>query len=223
MIQSKMFPSKFLKIFLDKVFNDCLACGDEAEGYRQLCTSCFANLEKYNCCFLCNENEICSCQVRSFIPFFYNNYIKDLILKFKYGQKFFLADFFADLVFDYTAIKEMCDEDTVFVSIPTTKRRLWSRTYNQSVLLTKSLAAKFGARCEHFVLEKDKFTSQSEKSSAERFINAQTIIPNKLETILGKKICIVDDVVASGNTILRCIELLRPFAEHLSIVAIAKT
>jgi competence protein ComFC len=218
-----MFRSKILQIFLDKIFNDCLLCENEAKNFNNLCSFCFSSLEKYHGCFLCPLNEICSCEFKAFIPFFYNEPIRNLVLKFKYNQKFFLADFFAEMIYENTKIRSFCDENTIFVSIPTTISRLFSRSYNQSVLLSKSLAEIFQAKSEHFIFKKEKYTTQTEKNSSERFYNAQSFTINDVSPILNQNVCIVDDIIASGNTILKCIDLLKPFAKKIFIASVAKT
>ena len=218
-----MLLKKIIYSFFNSCFSDCLFCKENANQINRLCQECEKLLQPYIGCFRCPMNQPCSCFFSCFIPLSYNTIIRDLILKFKYNQKFYLADFFADVIIKNTTISNHCDRHTVFVPIPMTRSKLFARSYNQSLLLCKALAKCFNAEIGCFVFKKTKNSIQANKTSEERFHNVQSIQLQSISGIIGKNICIVDDVVASGNTIIRCAELLRPYAKHISIAAIAKS
>ena len=61
------------------------------------------------------------------------------------------------------------------------------------------------------------------KNIYHRNINSKYIQVNNIKDIVGKDVCIVDDVIASGSTIERCYELIQEYVNSVSILSIAKT
>jgi ComF family protein len=203
-------------------FGDCVYCQESTNRVNVLCNRCIENLTFYEGCFNCDAN-MCICGIKSFIPLFYDGIIKPLILNFKYNDKTYLSDCFIDIIVNYTDIAAFCNQDTILIPIPTARSKLFKRTYNQSVLLCKSLAKIFKCEIAYFVFKKRKDSSQSNKSLNERFLNAQFIQLDDISNIINKNVIIVDDVVASGSTIMRCVSLLQPIAKNVYVAAIAKS
>lgn len=196
----------FLNIFV------CIICKKDSE--TKICNKCFQQLKFRNGCIFCGI--ICSCNIKTYVPFSYNDTIAKFILQLKYNFSFHLIDFFLDFI----PLGELFNK--YFIPIPISHKRLWERGYNQTMLISEKLASL----CNGHVLsclKKNKYTIQKNASSIERFLNAQSILLKEELVWNNMNICIVDDTISSGATILRAIDLLRPFAHSISILAIAKT
>ena len=71
--------------------------------------------------------------------------------------------------------------------------------------------------------KKTKNYNQQNKTKEERQKNSKSLEINSIQGILGQNILLVDDIIASGSTISRCTNLLKPLCKSINIVAIAKS
>lgn len=194
---------------LKSLFVDCLVCNDEEIYKYDLCKNCFQKLN------------FRTYEPNSFIvPLQYNEIIKPLILNFKYNGQTSLAFLFAEIILDF--IPEPLNSP-VFVPIPTSRYKLFQRTYNPAVELAKALAKKTQGKMEPFVLCKNKTTTQRDKSMNERFANASLMQIKSFDCIMQKNVYIVDDLISSGATMEVAKNLIAPYAKKINEIAIAKT
>jgi len=219
----------FIKSILDFLFNDCIVCEEETKFYGEICDKCFNSMEKWpqgknsSVCFICDRKDICCCDFQSFIPFIYMGLIAKMVLQLKYSQKSYLAEIFAKLIVENTGISDLPRDNLVLVSIPVSRKRLFTREYNQSVLLAEELGKILNIPSYHFVFKKTKNYNQQNKTKEERQKNSKSLEINSIQGILGQNILLVDDIIASGSTISRCTNLLKPLCKSINIVAIAKS
>lgn len=101
--------------------------------------------------------------------------------------------------------------------------RYYTRGYNQSALLAKSLAKAFSIPCVSLLRKRPFVKHQVGLSGAARWKNAaDAFSPRKHIPIAGKRILLIDDVITSGATLSACAALL-PEASSIFVLAIAKT
>jgi ComF family protein len=155
----------------------------------------------------------------------YETLILDAIHQFKYGRNIstgaalasFMAEFsFPDLDFtDYSLI----------LPVPLHIRRLRERSFNQALILAKSIGKKYLIPVNFSLLKRRKFTlTQTGLDKKEREKNirgAFTVTDNaKIE---GKNIILVDDVYTTGATINQCAKtLIKAGAGKVAVLTLAR-
>lgn len=217
---------KYLVDFFTYFFGYCLYCHENLNALYSLCEICLNKMEKYKGCFICGLN--CNCEFKTIIPFKYNFISRNLILSFKYSHNFAVGNFFISFIKNH-----ITSANPVFVPIPLTRKKLFQRTYNQSVILCKQLISHIkdlphikSTNIAYFALDRKKISTNIELkfgTEKERFIKASQIILNDISSIVKQDIYIVDDVIASGETMLRVIDLCKPYAKTITIISLCKT
>ncbi|MHA1540604.1 MAG: ComF family protein [Alphaproteobacteria bacterium] len=234
----------FLKFLFPKLCLFCSKIIHEKEGLA--CSSCVLKLPLIRSpfCKRCGQplpsslfqknikNPIvCSaCRTRKF-PFSasrsvmaYDEDTAKLILKLKYGDRGDLAIIFAELSMLYH--KDLFEDTDFIIPVPLSLKRLLFRKYNQSALIGKHLSKLTDLPMLTNVLKRKKFrVSQGGLSFEKRFENVKdSFFISKKEKIQDKKILLVDDVIASGATILQCVKTIKKAgAKEVRILSIART
>jgi len=217
----------FLKIknfFLDLFFPKfCLNC--QREG-SYLCLDCQGLLEiqKENFCPVCQKRALnfktCrNCQRKTNLNgfFFALNYenplIKKLIHKFKYDPFIKdLAEILADLIISHLTLVEFkFPENSIFLPIPLTKRRLKWRGFNQAEEIGKYLSSYYQIPIFNDVLVRKKFNlPQAELSGKERIENVKDAFScQNQEKIWRKKVFLIDDLSTTGATLEEAAKILK--------------
>lgn len=224
------------KFFADIFFPPrCLACG---KGVREgaLCAPCRASITIYRTLF-CGK-----CARRLFgdkanchpdFPYllgatgkYGNKALTSLIHSLKFRGGISAADPLADLLVEYASSLGTLLNDCLVIPIPLSKERRRTRGFNQSELIAKSFAERFGLTCETACLARIRHAKpQSEtKSVAERKENIRGVFAvTRRSAIAGKNIILVDDVTTSGATFLEAArELKSAGAERIIALAVAR-
>lgn len=94
----------------------------------------------------------------------------------------------------------------LIIPIPLHYRRRLQRGYNQSEQLALGVGRKIGAKCDfRSVCRRTYNDSQTSKSRSERWDNVEAIFEvRSVETLRGKHILLVDDVLTTGATMVSC-------------------
>jgi len=116
------------------------------------------------------------------------------------------------------------DKIDIIVPVPTHKKRLKKRGYNQVMPFASAIAKVFDIPCDDTVLTKIKHTkTQVFQAKEERWnsvVNSFQL--DKKDKIVGKHILLVDDLITTGATVEACSKvLLDAGAKHLSLATIA--
>ena len=98
----------------------------------------------------------------------------------------------------------------VIIPIPLHKKKQQIRGYNQSEWIARGIAAVTGIPIDtELILRKKNTETQTRKSVFERRDNVEGIFElQHPETLAGKHILIVDDVLTTGSTTLACASCL---------------
>jgi ComF family protein len=193
-----------------------------------LCVNCWQHIRFWNneLCGICGNyriNDCYSCEIDIKIIFIYNNLLKDLILKFKYGNKFFIGGFFVNYLRSIYKPKD----NLVILYIPHYFPKQITTSFNSSLLLAYEFQKEFGGEIIHNFLTKTSKIRQKDTKNFKERINTHnrfSIIEANKYLIKNKHVVLIDDVVATGSTITTC-SLLIKNANPLSlqVFAIGKT
>lgn len=116
------------------------------------------------------------------------------------------------------------DNIDVVVPVPTHKKRLKKRGYNQALPFGMAIATVFDIPCDDSVLIKKEHTkTQVFQTKEERW---NSVVHNfqmaKKDMVFGKHVLLVDDLITTGATIEACSKvLLDAGVKHLSLATIA--
>lgn len=212
----------------------CIACGAEVLLAHTLCKECFMKINFISapCCKLCGtelpyENFACiNCTTLTNIfydqikaVFKYDDFSKNLILKFKHGDKPQLAKFFSNIMSH--KINSFEKNFDYIIPVPIHWKRYITRKYNQSYLLAKLLSHKNKIKISYKELTRIKNTTIQHGNINERKKNVRNAFHLKSNIFNNKNILIIDDVITTGSTINECARILKEEGNAASVSALA--
>ncbi|MCF8302678.1 MAG: ComF family protein [Bacteroidales bacterium] len=127
-----------------------------------------------------------------------------------YGHKLRASGFYSDI--------------DVIIPVPLHPKKLKKRGYNQSVIIADGLAEGMYVPVKtRTLIRKIASSTQTKKSKYERWENVKDIFGvNNAETLEGKHILLVDDVITTGSTLEACILRLNDITGiRVSVAALA--
>lgn len=137
--------------------------------------------------------------------------LKDLIHKMKYGGRWTLAERLARRLWDQPRIRKMVGEADVMVPIPLHFFRRMRRGFNQAGLVARVLAER-GDRPVLQALSRTRNTQTQTHlhSKMKRFENLRDAFALKCaKEIRGKHVLVIDDVMTTGVTLQTAARALR--------------
>jgi len=142
-------------------------------------------------------------------PLAYDDHSRGLVLGFKHGGR-------PDWVDRCAAWMQRCAPDWLadadaLVPVPLHWRRLWSRRYNQSLLLARALGRRSGVPVDADSLLRRKPTpSQAGQSAGARRRNvAGAFFVARPESVRDRQLILIDDVLTTGATANACARQLK--------------
>ncbi|MDR1366200.1 MAG: ComF family protein [Holosporales bacterium] len=156
---------------------------------------------------------------------------KDLILKFKHGDKISLQKMLANWLL--RAISELpsanVDKSSLILApVSLHWTRLLMRKYNQAALLAKDINVKTKIPCALDLLKRTVMTkSQGRLGLNQRRANVKNAFQLNLKykgNLCNKTVLLVDDVFTTGSTLNECAKVLRrEGAKEVHVATIART
>jgi ComF family protein len=139
----------------------------------------------------------------------YDGPVLDLVHSLKYRSRTHLAGNIAELMRD--AAKAMDKDWDLVVPVPLHRRRLFFRSYNQSLLVARCISVMLGTPVDYLGLRRIRNTpAQVGMKKEERSKNVRDafkVAPPG--TFKGKKVLLVDDVYTTGATVNECARVLK--------------
>ncbi len=220
----------------------CLACHALAASAGSLCPSCWSRLtliEKPYCARLgipfaydLGDGALSAEAIADPPPFdrcravaAYDDVARHLVHGLKYRDRQELAQWMAGWMI--RAGGELIAEADVVVPVPLHRRRLWSRRFNQSVLLARTLGERSGKPLVPFAVKRVRPTAhQVGLTPKEREANVRGafVVPAAEKiAVAGRRVLVVDDVYTTGATARAVTRaLLRAGAVGVDILVFAR-
>lgn len=208
---------------LDLIFPKiCYVCQKEGE---YICTNCFKKLidvNPLNMCHICNKE--CrvgfmhsECKEYSYIDgvlnlSVYDGLIKKMIYDIKYNYFYSLTQSMGKIMADYLLFYSFKPNNTLITYVPSSKKKIRLRGFNQSHLLAKEVS-KFSQIPVVSILAKTHNTGAQAKlhkfERAENLKGAFELIQKVSLNQELKNILIVDDVFTTGATLNECAKVIK--------------
>ncbi|MBM3435086.1 MAG: ComF family protein [Bacteroidetes bacterium] len=219
----------FISLFFPKT---CFACGNNLfTNEKIICTSCLVRLPRTN--FHKDNNNPLSrvfwgrVKVESSASLFYfrkGGRVQHLVHQLKYKGHREIGVFLGELLGSDLTGSNGFDSVEKIIPIPLHEKKLRKRGFNQSEVFAQGLASAMKKELDTTSVVRTIATStQTKKSRYKRWENVNEIfVLRKPETLSGKHILLVDDVVTTGATMEACIQtiLLAP-GSKVSVASIA--
>lgn len=141
----------------------------------------------------------------------YQGVLREIILLLKFKECSCLARPLVDLAFNYFRDDLVLWEGVdILIPVPLHSRREKERGYNQARLLAKALAKKVNLPWEGKVLKRIiNSPPQSSVEGKDRRKNVRNVFQvEKNREVVGRVICLVDDVYTTGATLNECARIL---------------
>ena len=197
----------------------CVICGKI--GKRWICPRCKLGIKKELKYFRIKKKT-----KKIFFVGFYEGKIRELLLKFKFTEKPYICNFFAEIISSNEKFSSYIKGYDYIIPVPMFVDNKKNRGYNQSELIAKKLSKKIGVECITDCLEKVKMNqTQSRLNETERAKNVRGVYKIKNEEKLrDKKILLLDDIYTTGSTVGECKrELRRAKPKKIDVLVMAKT
>jgi competence protein ComFC len=132
--------------------------------------------------------------------YLYNEFLKEVIAKFKFRGDYVLAKIFSELI--KAKLIEIAPD--LLVPIPLSEERQYERGFNQAAAILTEAGYSHANLLSRIHSEK-----QSKKSRSERIHLPQVFRINPDIQLAGKKVVLIDDIYTTGSTLRHAAKLLR--------------
>jgi ComF family protein len=191
----------------------CMRCGvpfAEHIGDGAQCGACLRRPPRY---------------LRARAALVYDDRSKRLVLPFKHGDRTDMAKSCGRWM--ARAGHELLAEADLVAPVPLHWRRLFTRRYNQALLLARSVARHGGRPVVPDLLHRARWTgSQAGLKADERRTNVRRAFEINARwagKVRGKAVVLVDDVLTTGATVEACtLALQRAGARHVDVLTLAR-
>ena len=242
-----MDVGKFCRSAVGQVINmvmppACLNCAQPVQSAGDLCMDCWSGIQFLSppwcaCCGLpfaydegaqsicgaCSEKQPAFDRARA--VYVYSEQSRDMILKFKHGDRTDMAPAFAHWL--ARAGQDLLQTAEILAPVPLHRRRILKRRYNQAALIAAHLPRPPGCRYIPDLLHRVKNTgSQGGLNRRARYRNLSGAfkINEKFKAdIAGKRVLLIDDVLTTGATVETCAaQIKRAGAHSVDVLTLAR-
>ena len=204
----------------------CIACGEEVDTEKALCAPCWAEawFISQPCCDGCgaplpglagSDRLLCDDCIatprlwssgRAVVV--YNGTGRRIVLALKHGDRLDIARPVGRWIAD--AARDVLADTDVIAPVPLHWSRLLRRRYNQAALLAGVIGGMAGCEVVQDLLQRHRRTVMQKGLSREARLQnqRQAIRPNskRAQSVAGKRVLLVDDVMTTGATLSACTE-----------------
>ena len=201
----------------------CPSCGVIVDDLHSFCAQCWAKVEflgdggcqtcglplqrtEADQCGVCQARPPRIARTRSAVV--YDDLTRGLAIRLKYGRKVAIARTMAKYMAPLTGPP---DAGALLVPVPLHASRLWSRGFNQSMLVARELSRRVGVAVDPFALRRTRRTPPLKGMSLlqrRKAVAGAFRVPDALR-VRGRTVVLVDDVLTTGSTAEACARALR--------------
>lgn len=192
----------------------CVVCGRSlAKGEECICAMCNINLPRTNY-HLQKDNQVEQLfwgkipleRATSFFFYRKGSDFRQILHQLKYGGQKEIGAIMGRYMASELSASGFFEGIDVIVPVPLHKRKQRIRGYNQSEWIARGISALTGIRVDTEVIVRRKHTeTQTRKSTFERWENVDGIFElHHAESLKGKHLLVVDDVLTTGATTVAC-------------------
>lgn len=211
----KDWLGSFLSLFFPRY---CIVCGRTlAKGEECLCTMCNINLPRTDY-HLRKDNPVEKMfwgkipleRATSFFFYRKGSDFRQILHQLKYGGQKGIGAIMGRYMVAELLESGFFEGVDVILPVPLHKKKQQIRGYNQSEWIARGIAAVTGISIDtESVVRRKNTETQTRKSFLERWENVEGIFElNHAESLIGKHILIVDDVLTTGATTVECASCL---------------
>lgn len=211
----KDWLSSFLSLLFPRC---CVVCGRPlAKGEECLCTMCNINLPRTDY-HLRKDNPVEKLfwgkipleRATSFFFYRKGSDFRQILHQLKYGGQKDIGAIMGRYMAAELLASGFFEGVDVILPVPLHKKKQQIRGYNQSEWIARGIAAVTGISIDTESVVRQKNTeTQTRKSSFERWENVEGIFQlHYAESLAGKHVLIVDDVLTTGATTVECASCL---------------
>lgn len=211
----KDWLGSFLSLFFPRY---CIVCGRTlAKGEECLCTMCNINLPRTDY-HLRKDNPVEKMfwgkipleRATSFFFYRKGSDFRQILHQLKYGGQKGIGAIMGRYMAAELLESGFFEGVDVILPVPLHKKKQQIRGYNQSEWIARGIAAVTGISIDtESVVRRKNTETQTRKSFLERWENVEGIFElNHAESLNGKHILIVDDVLTTGATTVECASCL---------------
>jgi ComF family protein len=220
----------------------CMLCTAQVDEPGRLCLDCWPSIGfiAEPCCPTCGvphavpvpDGLVCGACLKDTPPFararaafVYGGGGRDLVLRFKRGDRTDLAPGLASLMRQAGA-PLLADCDAI-LPVPLHRWRLWRRRFNQSALLAQALGLAGDKPVLLDLLQRRRATrslGRMNRTARKRELaGAIGVDPGQAAAVRGRRLLLVDDVFTTGATVNACCRaLLRAGAAEVTVLTLAR-
>lgn len=205
--------------------NVCFGCRQPlllSEPYK-ICTSCLTKIEKTNFHLKTFPNEMEAKLLgfpilkRATALFYFDKKgaLQQIIHSLKYENKPFLGEDLGEFMAHMLKGEGFFDEIDYLVPVPMHPKKERIRGYNQAAMIVKGIQKVINIQYEKNLLVKTEQTAtQTRKNKLQRWLSLSeksiftSFIP---EQIQNKNVLLVDDIITTGSTLIKCMEVLQNY------------
>ncbi|MDR3092713.1 MAG: ComF family protein [Endomicrobium sp.] len=157
--------------------------------------------------------------------YLYKDSLRNLVLKFKYSDRFFLAEDFGSFMYEMMKLYDFYKDAEFIIPVPLNIVRRIKRGYNQAEMLADAISSKADIPVLKKVLFRKKITKPQFKLSKldrEKNIKDSFFVKNN-DILRGKTVILIDDIVTTSATVSACsLALKTAGAEKVCVLALAR-